>query len=56
MEKFFKKQKKRKVTKVWFELKTNGILDMKYNHYNYEQHTDCMTIAPDNLLPPENRW
>ena len=33
MEKFLKKQKKRKVAKVRFEQKTNGILDMKHNHY-----------------------
>ena len=32
-EKIFKKARKRKVTKVRFELKTSGILDMKHNHY-----------------------
>jgi len=31
--KSFSKGKKRKVTKVRFEPKTNGILDMKHNHY-----------------------
>jgi len=32
---------------VRFEPKTNGILDMKHNHYKrYEQHTYCMTNWP----------
>jgi len=31
--KVFKKAKKRKVSKVRFKPKTNGMLDMKHNHY-----------------------
>ena len=31
--KIFKKAKKRKVTEVRVDTKTNGILDMKHNHY-----------------------
>ena len=31
--KVLKKAKKRKVTKVRFEPKTNGILDLKHNYY-----------------------
>jgi len=55
MEKFFKKQKQ-EVTKVRFKLKTNGMLDMKHNHYTMSSTLTLIARQTDLFIQIVSDW